>query len=149
MNQESVIIQCKNCRTKNRVPKQRIKDDPVCGKCRTPLPEMAFYSSPVMVSDSTFHQEVLSYPGPVLLDCWAPWCGPCKMMGPILDQVAREYAGRVKVAKINVDQNPMISSRYNILSIPTLLFFKNGQLVNTVPGAIQKPEIDRLMAGMV
>jgi thioredoxin 2 len=102
-----------------------------------------------MVTDSTFETEVMSYPGVVLVDCWAPWCGPCKMMGPILDQVAREYAGRAKIAKINVDQNPLISARYNVLSIPTLLFFKSGQLVNNVPGAVQKPEIDRILRGIV
>ena len=146
MNQESVIIQCSECKTKNRVPKARLKDKPVCGKCKSSLPAATFHSSPVMVSDATFQTEVLGYPGTVLLDCWAPWCGPCKMMGPILDQVAREYAGRLKVAKINVDQNPMTSAKYSILSIPTLLFFKNGNLVGNVPGAVQKPEIDRQLA---
>lgn len=149
MNQDSYVIQCSGCGTKNRVPKHRIKEGPVCGKCRAPLPEMSFHNTPVMVTDSTFQTEVMAYPGPVLVDCWAPWCGPCKMMGPILDQVAREYAGRAKITKINVDQNPLISSRFNILSIPTLLFFKNGQLINSVPGAVQKPEIDRILAGMV
>ena len=146
MYQDSVIIQCSACKTKNRVPKARLKDKPVCGKCKTPLPGMTYHSSPVMVSDATFRAEVLGYPGTVLLDCWAPWCGPCKMMGPILDQVAREYAGRLKVAKINIDQNPLTSTNYNILSVPTLLFFKNGQLVGNVPGAVQKPEIDRQLA---
>ena len=146
MNQASVIIQCKDCKTKNRVPKARLNDQPVCGKCKKPLPGMTYHSIPVMVTDATFQTEVMAYPGPVLLDCWAPWCGPCKMMGPILDQVAREYAGRLKVAKINVDQNPMTSAKYSILSIPTLLFFKNGQLVGNVPGAVQKPEIDRQLA---
>ena len=71
------------------------------------------------------------------------------MMGPILDQVARQYAGRLKVAKINVDQNPMTSANYSILSIPTLLFFKNGKLVGNVPGAVQKPEIDRQLASIL
>jgi thioredoxin 2 len=146
MNQESKIIQCRECKTKNRVPKARLNDKPVCGQCKTPLPRMTYHSMPVVVSDATFRAEVLGYPGTVLLDCWAPWCGPCKMMGPILDQVAREYAGRLKVAKINVDQNPMTSATYSILSIPTLLFFKNGKLVGNVPGAVQKPEIDRQLA---
>ncbi len=146
MNQESVIIQCKGCQTKNRVPKARLNDKPVCGKCKASLPGMTYHSSPVMVTDATFQAEVLGYPGPVLLDCWAPWCGPCKMMGPILDQVAREKAGRLKVAKLNVDQNPMTSANYSILSIPTLLFFNNGQLKSNVPGAVQKPEIDRQLA---
>lgn len=149
MNQDSFIIQCGECNTKNRVPKQRLNDNPVCGKCRAPLPPRTYHSSPVMVTDATFQREVLSYPGPVVVDCWAPWCGPCKMMGPILDQVAREHAGRAKVVKVNVDQNPMTSSRYSILSIPTLLFFKDGQLVTTVPGAVQKVEIDRQLAAMV
>lgn len=149
MYQEKVIIQCTACNTKNRVPRARLKEKPVCGKCKTPLPPMTYHSSPVMVSDATFQAEVLGYPGTVLLDCWAPWCGPCKMMGPILDQVAREYAGRLKVGKINVDQNPITSARYNILSVPTLLFFKNGQLVGSVPGAVQKPEIDRQLKRIV
>ncbi|MCG6910268.1 MAG: thioredoxin [Deltaproteobacteria bacterium] len=148
MNQESFIIQCGKCNTKNRVPKQRINDSPVCGKCRSPLPARTYHSSPVMVTDASFQREVLSYPGPVVVDCWAPWCGPCKMMGPILDRVARAYAGRAKVVKINVDQNPMTSSRFNILSIPTLLFFKYGQLVTTIPGAVQQQDIERQLASM-
>ena len=149
MNQDSFIIQCGKCNTKNRVPKQRLNDRPVCGKCKAPLPARTYHSSPVMVTDASFQREVLAYPGPVVVDCWAPWCGPCKMMGPILDQVAREYAGRAKVVKVNVDQNPMTSSHYSILSIPTLLFFKNGQLVTTVPGAVQKTEIDRQLTGLL
>jgi thioredoxin 2 len=143
MSKETYIIQCTNCTAKNRVPKTRINDHPVCGKCKAHLPEMNVYNAPVMVTDSTFQEEVLSSPGPTVVDCWAPWCGPCKMMGPVLDQLASEYSGKVKVVKINMDQNPVTSSRYHILSIPTLLFFSNGKLVNSVPGAIQKPEILR------
>jgi thioredoxin 2 len=77
------------------------------------------------------------------LDCWAPWCGPCKLVSPILDQLARTYAGRAKIAKLNVDQNPLTSSRYQVLSIPTMLFFKNGQLVKTLAGAHPQTEIEK------
>jgi thioredoxin 2 len=125
------------------VPDDRIQDHPICAKCKTPLPAAAAAGSPVTVTDQTFQPEVLDHAGPVLLDCWAPWCGPCKMVSPILDQLARAYAGRVKIAKLNVDQNPLTSSRYQILSIPSLLFFKNGQLVKSLTGARPQPEIER------
>jgi thioredoxin 2 len=149
MTTENLIIQCKNCGTKNRVPRSRIHDRPVCGKCRMPLPAMRSTSSPVIVTDQTFQSEVLNFSGTVLLDCWAPWCGPCKMVAPILDQLAKSYAGRAKIAKLNVDQNPGISSRYQILSIPTMLFFKNGQMVKTLTGAHPQPEIERQLRAVM
>ncbi len=149
MNEKSYIIQCNNCKTKNRIPKSRINDRPLCGKCHTPLPVVNTYNTPVDISDDTFENEVLSYPGPVLVDCWAPWCGPCKIMGPVMEQLASEYAGRVKIAKLNIDQNPAIASKYQIMSIPTLLLFKNGQVVNSIVGAVQKSEIDRQLRAII
>lgn len=82
-------------------------------------------------------------PGAVLVDFWAPWCGACRMVAPLLDQLAQEFSGRIRVAKLNVDDNPLTSSRYSIRSIPSLLFFKNGTLVNTVTGALPKEELKR------
>ena len=82
-------------------------------------------------------------PGTVLVDFWAPWCGACRMVAPLLDQLAQEFSGRIRVAKLNVDENPLTSSRYSIRSIPSLLFFKNGTLVNTVTGALPKEELKR------
>ena len=149
MTSESLIIRCNKCGTKNRVPRQRMNDRPVCGKCRNPLPPIPFSSTPVVVSDRTFQKEVLEFPGTVLLDCWAPWCGPCKMVAPILDQLAKAYAGRARIAKLNVDQNPMVSSRYQILSIPTMLFFRNGQLVKNMPGAHPQTEIERQLRNVM
>jgi len=149
MTTDSVIVQCKNCGTKNRVPRSRIHDRPICGKCRMHLPALTFTQSPVIVSDQTFQGEVLNYPGTVLLDCWAPWCGPCKMVAPILDQLAKSYAGQAKIAKLNVDQNPQISSRYKVLSIPTMLFFRKGQLVKTLTGAHPQPEIERQLRAVM
>lgn len=143
MNQESIIIPCANCNTKNRVPRDRLQDKPVCAKCRTPLMPRDFFDRPVLVTDSTFADVVLSSPNPVVVDCWAPWCGPCHMVAPILDQLASEYAGRVKIVKLNVDENPMTASQYSTQSIPTLLFIKGGKLVDRLVGALPKAEIER------
>ena len=142
MNHDSTIIQCSNCGTKNRIPKSRLQDNPICGKCRRPLTAGTVYDHPVTVTDSTFSMEVLSYPGVIIVDCWAPWCGPCHMVSPILEQLASEYAGRVKIAKLNVDENPLTASQYSIRSIPTLLFFRDGKLVKSLVGALPRGEIE-------
>ena len=105
-----------------------------------------FPDHPVVVADRDFSQEVLASPLPVLLDCWAAWCGPCKMIAPLLEQMAGEYAGRLKVAKLNVDENPATASRYGIQSIPTLLLFKGGEVVDTLVGAVPREEIARRLA---
>jgi len=143
MEQDSIIIRCGHCGTKNRVPKARLNQGPVCGKCKTPLTIGKGLDKPVDITDNTFDSEVLSAAGPVLVDCWAPWCGPCRMVGPVLEQLAREYAGQVKIAKLNVDENPRIASRYSIRSIPTMLLFNRGEMVNSMVGALPKQEIER------
>jgi len=143
VNQESVIIPCPNCSTKNRVPGDRLGDKPICAKCRTPLMPEDFSDHPVPATDGTFADVVLSSPIPVVVDCWAPWCAPCHMVAPILDQLASEYAGRVKIVKLNVDENPMTASQYSTQSIPTLLFFAGGKLVERLIGALPRAEIER------
>ena len=137
------VMKCPNCGAKNRIPKARLNDRPICGKCKKPLASGTSYDHPVTITDATFSQEVLSYPGPVLVDCWAPWCGPCRMVAPVLDQLASEYAGQIKIAKVNVDDNPVTASQYGIQSIPTMLFFKNGNLIDQKVGALPKQEIER------
>jgi thioredoxin len=95
----------------------------------------------VHVSDSSFEQDVLKSNVPVLLDFWAEWCGPCKMIAPILDQIATEYAGKVIVAKINVDENPKTPMKFNVRGIPTLILFKNGQAEGQKIGAVRKGDV--------
>lgn len=95
----------------------------------------------VHVSDSSFEQDVIKSSVPVLLDFWAEWCGPCKMIAPILDQIAAEYAGKVVVAKMNVDENPKTPMKFNVRGIPTLILFKNGQAEGQKIGAVRKADV--------
>ena len=95
----------------------------------------------VHVSDSSFEQDVLKSNVPVLLDFWAEWCGPCKMIAPMLDQIAAEYAGKVLVAKMNVDENPRTPMKFSVRGIPTLILFKNGQLQGQKIGAVRKADV--------
>ena len=97
---------------------------------------------PVRVTDSNFEQEVLKSSLPVLMDCWAPWCGPCRRMVPVMDELATALAGTVKVAKLNVDENPGIASRLGIQSIPTLLLFRNGQILDKLIGVAPRAKIE-------
>ena len=95
-------------------------------------------SSAAAVTDASFEQDVLKSDLPVLIDFWAPWCGPCRMVAPIVDEIATEFEGKIKVFKLNTDENPNVASQYGIRSIPTLIIFQWGQKVDTVVGAVPK-----------
>ena len=117
-----------------------------CGKCGKPLQTpsngpLASAEKPLVVTDATFQTDVLGAPGVVLLDCWAPWCGPCRMVGPIMEQLASESNGRYGIAKLNVDENPRTASQFQIQSIPTMLIFKGGKLIDRIIGAQPKQAI--------
>ena len=101
---------------------------------------MAAANIAILTADS-FNKEVLESPAPVLVDFWAEWCGPCKMIAPVLDELATEYAGKVKIAKVNIDDHPGIAAQYNVRAIPTLLMFKGGQVTEQMVGARSKRDL--------
>ncbi|HWN54241.1 MAG TPA: thioredoxin [Methylomirabilota bacterium] len=147
---ETLVIRCPACGVANRVPRDKVDKglEPVCGRCKTPLP-VSIDARPVTVTDATFSTEVERSPVPVLVDAWAAWCGPCKMIAPVIDELAAEMAGRVRVAKLNVDENPMTASRYNLRSIPTLLLFKGGREADRIVGVHPKSEISRRLEQLI
>jgi thioredoxin 2 len=142
MKDELILLTCPQCGTKNRIPKNRLHDRPVCGRCRTPLPVGTYSDRPRDIGDHEFHQEVLTSREPVLVDFWGPHCAYCRMLAPVLDQIASNFAGRVKVFKINVEENPRTPSQYGIQGIPTLLLFKGGKPVDRLVGILSRDEIE-------
>jgi thioredoxin 2 len=135
-------LRCPACGATNRVPRDKLEKGlrPVCGRCKAPL---SASSKPVTVTDATFSDDVERSPLPVLLDMWAPWCGPCRMIAPVIEELAAEMAGRVRFAKLNVDENPATATRFGVRSIPTLLVLQSGQEVDRIVGVQPKAEIAR------
>ncbi|KAF0125054.1 MAG: thioredoxin 1 [Elusimicrobia bacterium] len=103
----------------------------------------------IQITDANFDQEVTRSAVPVLVDFWAPWCGPCRMIGPVIEELAAEYAGKVKVGKLNTDENPETASRFQISAIPTILFFKGGRMVKDAVGLQPKEELKKIMDSLL
>ncbi|MFN3428396.1 MAG: thioredoxin [Candidatus Sericytochromatia bacterium] len=130
---DTMTVQCATCKTANRVVRGR--EGAICGRCREPLDAGAARGKAVNLTEGSFQREVLESGLPVLVDCWAPWCGPCRMLTPVIDGLAGQLAGKVKVAKLNVDEAPTLAGRMSIQGVPTLMAFKNGQLLGRQTGA--------------
>jgi thioredoxin 2 len=129
----SVVVACANCGAKNRVSlDSALQKQPVCGKCRADLPAPAV--DPVVVTDANFSQVVEKSPVPVLLDLWAAWCGPCRMIAPTIEMLARELAGKALVGKLDVDANQRTAAKFGVQGIPTLLILKEGREVDRLVG---------------
>jgi thioredoxin len=147
------VVSCKKCGTRNRVDPARTEEARAkCGRCGALLDpgrvaEDPADKQPLVVTDASFERDVLqAQRNPVLVDCWAPWCGPCRMIGPIMEQLAAESNGRYRIAKLNVDENPRIASQFQIQSIPTMLIFKDGKLIDRLVGAQPKQSIAERLA---
>lgn len=139
---KSLIVACPNCRAKNRVNSDAaLTQRPVCGKCKQPLP--ATSSKPVTVTDANFNSVVERSPIPVVLDLWAAWCGPCRLIAPTIEILASELAGKVLVCKLDVDANPRTAARFGVQSIPTLLIVKDGREVDRFVGVQSREAIMR------
>ena len=142
---DELILRCLACGTRNIVREDRLHDRPRCGKCRVPL----YQGYADDIGDRNFVEEVLSFPGPVLMCCWAPWCSSNRVMIPILNELGRKYAGGVKIAKLNIYDNPEIVEQYNITSTPTLLFYREGTIIKRTEGEKRLDEIEDLLLSII
>ncbi len=129
---ESIVSRCPGCGARNRIPVAKLGDAPVCGKCRRKLEPTA---APLYAVDADFETHIASWKGVVLVDFYAVWCGPCKMLAPTLDALAAERIPGLKILKLNVDEEPLSAHKFNVRSVPTLILFKNGVAVETLVGA--------------
>ncbi|MGB8221845.1 MAG: thioredoxin TrxC [Polyangiales bacterium] len=137
MSNSASIVVCPHCQAPNRIPVTRLGDQPRCGKCKQHL----FTGHPVALTDQTFDRHLSRSDLPLVVDFWAPWCGPCKMMAPFFEQAAAQLEPSVRLAKVHTDENPGLARRYQINSIPTTAVFKGGREVARQAGAMNLPQL--------
>jgi thioredoxin 2 len=138
--EKTVLLPCRSCGSTNRVRTEKLSGLPKCGKCHQPL---EILNRPVTITSANFEQEVIKWPGLILVDFWADWCGPCKMIAPVLEKLSDERAGKLKIGKVDTEREPQLSARFAISSIPTLMLWKNGKKVNQIAGALPKPQLEQ------
>ncbi|MGB5338393.1 MAG: thioredoxin TrxC [Gammaproteobacteria bacterium] len=142
---DSLHVVCQHCTAINRMPSARLQAAPKCGKCHAAL----FTGSPLELSADNFQRQISRNDIPVVIDFWAPWCGPCKVMAPAFEQAAGQLEPQVRLAKLNTENEQMLAGHYNIRSIPTLVVFRNGREVARQPGAMGAADIVRWVQGNI
>jgi thioredoxin 2 len=135
----SVLLRCRLCAALNRVPADRLADHPKCGKCKSLL---EFPKAPIEVTTSNFDIEVLGSPGIVIVFFWAPWCAHCRAMIPILQELARERVGLIKVVMVNTEKESLLARRFDVLSVPKLALYQGGGKINELNGAVKKSDME-------
>lgn len=139
-----MIVQCSSCGTKNRLPASRLDEGANCGKCKKALAPVE--KAAVIESAADFNDLIRTSPVPVLVDFWAPWCGPCRVVGPELEKIASERKGKVLVAKVNTDELQDVAGKFDIQAIPTMILFEDGQESRRLQGAMRAPQILQKLA---
>ena len=142
---EKVQASCAHCGAVNRFPYARRNDDPTCGKCK----QKVFPRAPVVGTDANWRAVVEDSPIPVLVDFWAPWCGPCRAVAPMLEALAGERAGKLKIAKLNVDENPQSAARFQVQAIPTMILFRGPLEIDQIRGAVPKAALESRLARVI
>lgn len=145
MDSASKIIVCPGCHAPNRIPAARLADRPRCGRCKQAL----FTGQPIVLTDQTFDRHLNRGEVPLVVDFWAPWCGPCRMMAPFFEQAAAELEPNVRFAKVNTDENPRLAQQYGISSIPTTALFKGGREVARQAGAMNLAQLRQWIQSQV
>ena len=136
---DKVLIRCNNCGIVNRIPVDKLRSHPKCGKCKGLI---TFPESPVEATAASFEDEVIRWPGDVLVEFWSQKCGVCMSLMPIIYDIARHRAGKLKIVLINVERTPFLAGRFNVLSLPTFIIYKNGSLINRLDGGLAPARLE-------
>jgi thioredoxin 2 len=139
MSEKTVYLRCDKCGVLNRVPADKIHSDPKCGKCKDIIQILHI---PVDVTTANFDKEVLAWPGTVAVEFWTPWCGHCRTMAPLLEKLAREKAGLLKVVRVNLDSEPLLGPRFGVTATPTFYVYQNGHRHGDISGAVPKDQFE-------
>lgn len=142
MTESNVLLRCNACDAVNRVPAEKLRDSPKCGKCKSLL---EFPTKPIDITSANFDREVLTWPGVVLVEFWAPWCGHCRMMAPAVEELAHERAGLMKVVRVNVDHEQVLGQRFGIRATPMFFLYRHGNKLSDIAGALPKAQLEAWM----